>query len=362
MIFFTIVMMITLSVADDAGSVCCNEKNLTVSGCAVIEVMVVGYDRTFARRSDGVTFQVGMSMMNMVPRYSWTWGTRIERDFHDTFRCNACILTRFAMILDSEDLIFVRNRNASGNFLLLEVRNDRWENGWPDFLPECHLKTPLVVRRLLNCDNTTHNGTYFLHHVGTFYTRSRGARSGPRNSTLVGYYRRHGDDGSDGWRTRVIAWYDDGETMADDEYLDRSGTVSLSGWREKDGKEVVISVNSFGHMCFFSRSYDSKDFVPPGKGDKFMPECLPANMLLGCPQSYCYTGFVDEIVSAENHQAGQGSIVKFVRGMYWVTDYPDLVSARIFRLNRKSQLIRSMFESLGGWTIAAIIRWGKTYV
>ena len=306
-ILLTIVMIIVESLADDHDetSKCCDDVNITASGCHATEVVVFGHNHLFVRRSDRATFIVDMSRSELVPRSSHQFRTRSDT----LFRCTNCEITRIAMTLDNEDVLFVRRRYPSGNFIHLESRNGYWENGWRDgFRRECNSTVPVILRRLFNCGNKTHDDNYFLHHVGTFNSRDR------KNTTLVGYYRRHGDVGSDGWRTRVVAWNEHGGNSTDIEYLDRSGTVSLTGWREKDGKELIVSINSFGHVCFFYRSYDSPDFRPPGKGDKFMPDCLPANMLFGCPQSFCYTGLVDEIVESETLS---GFEVTLVRGLWW---------------------------------------------
>ena len=339
-LFLTIVMKIPESLAEDGYMMrrCCDEVNLTVSGCQITEIVASGQDQLLVRRSDGISFKVEMSMLNLVPRHYYKFGTRTDIDFN----CRDCDLTRVAITLDSEDLIFVRSKNASGHFILLESRNTRWEKGWPDFRPECDSTVPLVLRRLFNCKNETHDENYFLHHVGTFYSRDR------KNSTLVGYYRRRGDAESGGWTTRVIAWDEHGGELKEKKYLDHSRTISLTGWREKDGKELIISVNAFGHMCFFYRSYDSLNFLPPGKGDKLMPECLQGHMLYGCPQDFCHTGFVDEIVESERQS---GLVVALVRGIWWheCQRFRSIESDRLFWLDHcnrtKMQSSSKYFEA-----------------
>ena len=354
-IFIIIMIVVPASLANHYHPkfACCEEANLTVSGCYITEVVASGLDHLLARRSDGLSFKVEMSMMNLAPRHCTTWKDRAE--IH--FRCRECERTRFAMIMDNEDSIFVRSKNESGNFILLESRKTRWEEGWPDFRPECDPAVPLVLRRLFNCNNETHDENYFLHHVGTFYSLDR------KNSTLVGYYRRHGDVESDGWTTRVIAWNEHGEELDNTNYLDRSGTISLTGWREKDGKELVITITSSGHMCLFYRSYDSLDFLPPGKGDKFMPECLQGHMLFGCPQDFCYTGFVDEILESERQS---GLVVTLVRGLWWHhCQVPVHVYERtrsdVLRLNKCNRTkMRTSFKDFTENNVAAAYITGKT--
>lgn len=147
------------------------------------------------------------------------------------------------------------------------------------------------------------------------------------------------------------------------EYNDVSSTTSLTGLWAKDGKELVLSINSFGHLCFFTRSYDSLDFIPPTVGNKFMPHCMPANMLYGCPQSFCYTGFMDEIlVDRKIWSKKEGNwktfseetVVKWYRGQFrYMTEFAN-DSVSIYNLKRwKTTPLVTLFPGDGHGTVVA---------
>ena len=89
--------MIPESLADDHFK-CCDKANLTDSGCYITEIVTSELD-LYARRSDGVSFKVEMSMMNLVPSHYYEFGTRTDIDFN----CRDCDLTRVAITSDSED-------------------------------------------------------------------------------------------------------------------------------------------------------------------------------------------------------------------------------------------------------------------
>ena len=159
--------------------------------------------------------------------------------------------------------------------------------------------------------------------------------------------------------------------------MDHSNTTSLTGWQEKDGRELVVSVNSFGHMCFFNRSYDSLQFRPPGAdgwahnltwANKFMPHCVPANMLFGCPQSFCFTGLVDEIVESvlEIEKGKVMQVIGFISNILIVKESRRtfIRGNNMYRLVNQSMntgytlenAILNMTEnnSSGGWAAAGV--------
>ena len=294
---------------------CCDEEDRMNDSCAIRHIIAA------PNKSDGVeaytslgdyVYSVEISKVNEVPGFT--------RDISDRTSCDACHVLPITVIVNGTTAVFKRRTNGTeAETVVYDVVREEYSNRFE--VPVCDTTLPLALRLLLNCESKTHNDSIHLHHVGTFYSRDR------QNYTLVGYYRFKNDSNSElkGWKTRVIAWNDRGTKIGDRVYLDKSGTVSLTGWREKGGKERVISVNEFGHMCFFSRSYDSLEFLPPGEGHKFMPECLPANMLYKCTQSYCYTGFVDEILHSENIFRSKRHVT-FFRGRY---DYLQETSRNI---------------------------------
>ena len=60
-----------------------------------------------------------------------------------------------------------------------------------------------------------------------------------------------------------------------------------------------LSANDRGHLCFNRRPFYGFHFrVPNLISKRFMPHCMPSNMLFGCPQS-CFTGQVDEVVHSQ---------------------------------------------------------------
>ena len=343
-ILLTVVMMITQSLAQ---SQCCDEKNLTVSGCAVSDIILRPNGHFWIRRQDGKEFSAELSIVNLVPR-------TVSKGYDVNLALNPL---QVAFTKGNDTFVFKRDFEGKERRIYSEDEHL--------LLPECNTSVPLVMRRLFNCDMKTHSRHWFLHHVGTFYSRDR------TNSTVVGYYRRHGDPGTDGWKTRAIAWTESGVRRAEQEYLDHSNTTSLTGWQEKDGRELVVSVNSFGHMCFFNRSYDSLQFRPPGAdgwahnltwANKFMPHCVPANMLFGCPQSFCFTGLVDEIVESvldlarligTDSKTVTESRTTFIRGNYMYPAVNQSMNAGYTLDHRNLNVSLTENSAFGGWTVAA---------
>jgi hypothetical protein len=285
--------------ADGPGSKCCSEIDLTNPDCMVTNVVYLGDDLIRAWRSDGAAFDVHMSKINLVPRKSEEIDNAIPQNgLRFTVKVNNTIKT-------IEHLVEKRKLGSRSALVVDGKRIESDENGCtadPD--------VPAVVRLLFGCESKTFD-TMILHHVGSFSSKD-GA-----DTILVGYYRASGqEDNSNGSLTRVVAWNaTDSSLLHEGSFMDQSDTVSVTGLWERNGKELIISLNSHGHMCFHEREYESLDFGIPGVGEKFMPKCLPANMLFGCPQSFCFTGYFDEYVEAKLDNDRR--LMTMIRGMYW---------------------------------------------
>jgi hypothetical protein len=300
------------------------------------------------RKDDDTVWPIRMSRANEIPG-----SLPIDSSYYKDKVCTKCNKTYIAFKVNGTFFSYIRFVNRTGDFVIrrrmddLSVRPDGYEN----VTRTCSKETALVLQKLFNCDKKTHNENYTLDFVGTFYTRNR------MDSYIVGYYKLNnltisspekeddnGDEeedediedededagisnkttitnrqlvqGNDSFANDTeimhrlaIVWHGNGSLVSMAEFTDYSETNAITGWIQMGGKskkslnssERVIAIQSFDHICFYDRSHDAMDFIPSIQMyDTFWnqhPQCLNMDVLFGCKQSFCKTGFIDEVVS-----------------------------------------------------------------
>jgi hypothetical protein len=266
---------------------CCERKDLSGADCSIKTIYPYGED-LIVIHTNGTKYYVKMSKENEIPR------SVTRQDDHPPDQ--EVISFKF----DGHPCEFVRDPGKKVISTETYCPPSDNKNKTHFSVDQCDPVVPLVLRNLYNCDNAAHDPKAMsLHHTGVFYNE-------PSNQFIVGYYRHTGEANNDprGIKTTIIAWNSHGDKMGSSTIFDGTGITAITGWYVEDKialrRERVISINDKGYMCFDWRPADpSLKFLPARKSSKFMPQCVPANVLFKCPQSFCHTGLVDEVLYTE---------------------------------------------------------------